>query len=272
MVIQGDSDLPMEVPFVTETQIEVNPYVVVKNHMREVRGNVITENKCSDTSEPSKQNEEEYKSSKKRKRKHDKSFDLKTKAATEYNETSNTHVPTTISESDLEELKSVYKKCKAIVKKIETKYGHLLNISEPGPSQSSSCSSEEEKCTCSIKKKIIYDDNGLQITKELDLNNHICPKKLKSSLRKNTKRNIQIEYEGTETTLPDDLQTLSNMLHDPTLEITYRNKVINKIKLIKQEYMNDLKFNKHLLVENIKSDPYKVLDFKGTNLDELKGY
>lgn len=187
---------------------------------------------------------------------------------------------TNISPADLEELRSVYKKCKAVVKKIETKYGHLLNLDESQPLKNSETDDNDDnnKCECTANKKIIFDDEGKEITAETDLENHICPKKLKirrchvdiSNLEPES--NLQVEYDTPDLTLPEDLQSLSNILHDPNIELTYRNKVIHKIRMIRQEYIDEIRFNRKSLIEKMKSDPEEMLDFKGTNLKSLPGY
>lgn len=187
---------------------------------------------------------------------------------------------THISPRDLEELRSVYKKCKAVVKKIETKYGHLLNLSESEPQNNSESdnNAESSKCECTGNKKIIFDDEGKEITAETDLDNHICPKKLKrrrSHVESNYSEplnNLQVEYETPDLTLPEDLQSLRKILHDPDLEVTYRNKVIHKMRVIKQEYVDEIRFNKQSLIEKMKSNAEDMLDFKGTNLNSLPGY
>ncbi|CAG9793346.1 unnamed protein product [Diatraea saccharalis] len=183
-----------------------------------------------------------------------------------------------IDKNDLDELRSVYKKCKAIVNKIETKYGYLLNLQESDIEENKQNADHDyeatsEKCECSANKKIIFDDDGKVITKETVLDKHICPKKLKRrySDAEVTVNNIQVEYETSES-LPDDINELSRILQNPDLETTYRNKVIDKVKIIKQDLINEIKFNKKMLIEKCKSNPSDIFEFSGSNLDSLPGY
>ncbi|XP_053615498.1 uncharacterized protein LOC128678165 [Plodia interpunctella] len=174
------------------------------------------------------------------------------------------------SETDLEELRSIYKKCKSIIKKMESKYGHLLGV-DSSEQQSELKNQESEKCTCALNKKIVFDDDGTEITQEPNFTRHICPKKLKVKHNLTETNTLQIEYEIPDT-LPEDLLSLSHLLRDPGLETTVRNKIINKIRLIKQEYTNEVKFNKHAIIEKIKLNPDEMIDFHGTNLSSLPGY
>ncbi|XP_052757020.1 uncharacterized protein LOC128202078 [Galleria mellonella] len=194
MVVHHNLD-SFEMPFGSiKPQFEINQYVVVKNHMKEIKRN---NNENIISNEATKLLQQNVK---KKKRKREKSITLEEKSSIstadtgENLKTCSIDDNNVICESDLEELKSVYNKCKAIVKKIERKYGHLLDISEaePSPFHSQTNSSHdirnEEKCTCSKKKKIIYDDDGMEITKESDFDKHICPKKLKSSSSKKQRK------------------------------------------------------------------------------------
>ncbi|XP_059051836.1 uncharacterized protein LOC131846523 [Achroia grisella] len=280
MVVQLELDLPLEMPFGTKTQFEVNQCVVVKNHMKELKRNVIENVSVDETSQSLRQR------IKRKKRSRDNSTESENKSTTSGNSDENLKKypdnNSVVCPSDIEELRSIYNKCRTIVEKIEKKYGHLLNI--PGSSsnqfsnQNESIEDEEidieDKCTCTKRRKIIYDDDGIEISKETDLDTHICPSKLKSHSNKHTVENVLIEYEADHSrpTLPDDIPSLSAMLHDPHLEITCRNQIVQKMKLMKQEYANEIRFNKPALIELLKTEPDEVFEFKGTNLITLKGY
>lgn len=184
---------------------------------------------------------------------------------------------TQISQDDLEELRSVYQKCKSVMKKLDSKYGHLLNSPNCESKKRTNKLSDSEdsdlnRCECNLNKKIIFDDNGQVIITKTDSENHICVKKLRKTQDREPLNNVQVEYDLVDNTLPDDIQSLTNILHDQDIEITLRNKVIQKIKSIEKEYTDELKFNKHLLIEKLKLDPDEILGFKGTNLKTLPGY
>lgn len=184
-----------------------------------------------------------------------------------------------ISDEDLEELKSVYKKCKSVIKKIEAKYGHLLDLDEPDfnrkrrKTSTYSTNDEETGCQCTLNKKIVFDDDGKEIVVETVPTDHICPKQQRySSQQLPQPKNLQIEYNNETIELPDSLQELKVILQNPEIEINYRNQVIQKVRLIKQEMFNEIKFNKRLIVETIKTNIEEIIDFKGTNLSSLPGY
>lgn len=252
-----------------ETYLDVSNSVPVKYHVREgLVENQIQHNSIMTSSE-SENGEKKKKSDKKS---HEKS------PVSTLEETDNVQV-TQISENDLEELRSVYKKCKAVMKKIESKYGHLLNLQElEGRKRKKKPSDSENidlnKCECPTNKKIVFDDDGKEITTETELGNHICVKKLKRTRSTDhvAINNVKVEYEPEELSLPDDLQSLSDILHDPDIDITYRDKVIHKFRMLKQEYQDEIRFNKHMLIEKIKLNPDEFLDFKGTNLKTIPGY
>lgn len=184
-----------------------------------------------------------------------------------------------IDEGDLEELRTVYKKCKSVIRKIEAKYGHLLDLDEPDSSRNrrktTTNSTDDEKgdCQCSLNKKIVFDDDGNEIVMETVPAEHMCPKK-QSYLQSQVSQpsDLQIEYYNESIQLPDSLQELKVILQNPEIEITYRNQVIQKVRLIRQEFLNELKFNKCSIIEKIKANMEEMIDFKGTNLSSLPGY
>ncbi|CAH0402447.1 unnamed protein product [Chilo suppressalis] len=181
-----------------------------------------------------------------------------------------------IDKHDLDELKAVYMKCKAVMMRIESKYGHLLNISENDTKDSKEISEDTEdtsdKCECKTTKKIVFDEDGKIINTDISLDKHICPKKLKRKYSDaELTNNVQVEYEIPEL-ISDNIGVLSNILQDPGLEITYRNKILHKIKLLKQECTNEMKFNKKSLINRVKTNPNEIFEFKGSNLNELPGY
>ncbi|KOB78618.1 Uncharacterized protein OBRU01_02105 [Operophtera brumata] len=184
-----------------------------------------------------------------------------------------------ISPEDLEELRNVYKKCKSVIRKIETKYGHLLDL-EPAASKRRRKNTEnptdedEAECQCTLNKKIVFDDDGQEIAIDTVPAGHICPKKQRFTQSQTAPphNDLQIEYYNQHIELPDTLQELKTILQNPGIEITYRNQVIQKVRLIKQEYAFEIKFNKHSIVEKIKTDMNEMIDFKGTNLSSLPGY
>ncbi|XP_060805960.1 uncharacterized protein LOC132902944 [Amyelois transitella] len=246
MIIQGNNDMPLERS--SREEFKENNVELVK----------------SDSLERKHQRKER---SKKLKRKH--SFISENLQQFNSNH-ENLKNASQICQSDLEELRTVYKKCKKIVKKIESKYGHLLEL-ENSDVTSESNSAESERCTCALNKKIVFSDDGTEVILEPDLTNHICPKKLSTKNTSKDNHTLEIEYEKADT-LPEDLLRLTNLLRDPNLEKTVRNKVISKIRLLKEEYMNDVRFNKQAIIEKAKSNPDEVIDFRGTNFSGLPGY
>lgn len=257
--------------------MESKKFVIVKNHVREL----TIENEDLDNEDNSQNHVE--KSMK------------KTQAYT-----SDTEAPenvSSISGSDLVELRTVYMQCKAVISKIETKYGHLLNINdkksarkslkEKGYIEECCCGFNKnaqqienaarksklmekgyiEECSCGMNKKIIFDDDGQQIEKERMLDGHLCPKKFK--LNSNTNNNW---YEETVKMLPDDIASLVNILRNSDISLTYRNKVIKKMMVVKQDFLNEVRFNKPSFKEKLKSNPEEIFEFAGANLFSLPGY
>lgn len=267
MVIHADNeDIPVDVPIIKKPLYEQKTYVYVENHVRE-----ILKKDCSND----KHNISLINSSDEIKSVSEKSSRaLCICKSNESNENKN------ISDSDLEELRTVYKKCKAVINRIETKYGHLLNLDQPGPSKRKICaeyeSSEEEVvCRCTLNKKIVYDDDGNQLSVNTSLENHICtkkPKVLPRNHQEHLEDRIQIHYSEVELNLPENLKDLTVMLRNPDLDDIHRHKIIHKIKSIRQEYSDEIRFNKKALIEKLKVNADEVLGFKGTNLSSLPGY
>ncbi|XP_045504022.1 uncharacterized protein LOC123700748 [Colias croceus] len=244
MIIQEENEMPMEAPVIHESD------------------NVI--NKCDN-------NEKQNKCSKSRKRRKSKN-DLEPSSLQSEISTSNS---TEISQNDLEELRSVYNKCKAVIKKIETKYGHLLNNDDSSNSETDR-NIETSKCECTFNKRIVFDENGQQITQEFVPDMHICPKRQKFQPSTTTpsmsRSNVQIEDKNFLDSLPGDIKSLCDILKDPNIDIVYRNKVIEKIKILRLDNFNTMRFDRKLLIESMKLKPEEFFEFKGSNLSSLPGY
>lgn len=261
MVIQGQSETPTVASVIKSSHMESKRFVVVKNHIREL----TIENEDLDDEENSPK-----------------------RAKKTLNKTSEVHTSETeikshkdvseISASDLEELRSVYKQCKAVISKIETKYGHLLNLCDTKPAKKDKSKERGyvEECSCGLNKKIVFDDDGKQIEKETTLDCHVCPKKLKqknsSTYNTNSDRKVSVQYEETVKILPDDIPTLGSILQNPEISVTHRNKVVNKARIVRQELLNQLRFNKPSIKEKLKSNPEEIFEFAGANLFSLPGY
>lgn len=179
-----------------------------------------------------------------------------------------------ISKTDLNELRTVYKKCKAIVKKIESKYGHLLQSdSETSSDVLPLNENKDEKCKCKLGKKTVFDESGNEIPVELNLAEHKCPQKPADHFGISTQQqNVQIEYSKPNEVLPDDLKTLVKILQNCDLDNSYRYMVISKIQFLRQQYADELRYNKKSLIEQLRVNPYDILHFQGTNLSTITGY
>ncbi|CAK1545495.1 unnamed protein product [Leptosia nina] len=174
-----------------------------------------------------------------------------------------------IDNCDLEELKSVYSKCKAVLKKIEAKYGHLLSANDDLQYETENLGT----CTCKFNKKTVFDDEGRQITQEVIPDMHICPKKQEVnsvSHIKVSKPSIQIEQR--EDSLPNNIKELSDILKNDNIDIVHRNEVIEKIRAIKEDNLNIIRFDRKLLIERTKLNPDELMEFKGSNISSLSGY
>lgn len=266
MVVQIESEAPEEVSSVTSTQMEPAKYVIVKNHVRELPP--ASQEKARDESPAEAAPAAETHAKKKRKK--------SSKITKELPKTEDisSDISTEISASDLEELRTVYKKCKEVINRIESKYGHLLGLD--GTSSSSwekqrSSDEYEAECTCSKNKKIVFDDDGQQVLQETVLENHVCPKTLKRRHSDVERRTLDIQYEEP-AALPEDLQSLGLILKDSSINKSYRHKVIKKVKSIRLDYSNNIRFDKPNLIEKLKTNPDEILDFKGTNFCDLPGY
>lgn len=156
------------------------------------------------------------------------------------------------------------------MKEFITKYGsfvaHDVPLAKKRKLLDSDNSENEEECQCTANTKTVYDDDGNPIKVDNTLEKHICPKKFKSN------KQIQIDQNETEIELPDDIKVLSEILKDPHLSALHRYKIIDKVKILRQDYMNQIRFEKKALIEQLKGNPDAILRFKGTNLSSLLGY
>lgn len=184
----------------------------------------------------------------------------------EHTLSSPSNVTPEISNEDLNELRSIYKKCKTVIKKIETKYGHLINENNDLEQENNTT----KLCTCKFNKKIIFNDDGQQTIHEMTPELHICAKKQKSNPSRSTVPNILIEREVD--SLPNDLKKLYEILKDGRIDIAYRNKVIKKIKSMRMDNLNIMRFDKKFLIEELKVKPDSFFEFKGANVSSLPGY
>ncbi|KAJ8709271.1 hypothetical protein PYW07_009097 [Mythimna separata] len=278
MVVHEDSETPVEVAIIRKPLLEQKSYVIVKNHVREL---IKTEENESPVMSSKEKSPQPLENVSKKKLKSDKKSKKTAQIPVASEEcVDDTNITTEIDKNDLKELRTVYNKCKEVMRKIELKYGHLLDLdSEAGPSSRkkrkvSYEESTDTDCDCKLNTKIVFDDDGKQSTVENVPEKHICvkkPNKRQNEMQTRSKT-IAIEYSDTEIALSDNLPELASLLQDPDLEKPLRYKIIEKMKMIKQEYVNDIRFNKHAIIEKIKANPDEVLDFKGTNLSTIPGY
>lgn len=257
MVVQEDDEAPTEA-----TISKRSKFIVVKNHVREL----LPENQFN---EESSENQISEKSNKMKRKQ------LKKKKSQKV--TSSELEEECISETDLDELKNMYNKCKALLLKMESKYGHLLDLENCSKAKRRKYASEEsgsEDCSCSLVKKIIFDENGQQIEKKCQLENHICPKKTTNKYIDSRPHTpvVQVEYDNINVNLPDTLPELENLLKDPSIDNIYRRMVIDKIYLTRQQYLNEIRYERDSLIQKLKENPDELLDFKGTNISTLPGY
>lgn len=278
MVVQEDCEKPVEVALIRKPLVEPKSYVIVKNHVRELINTMestSTKRKSKKTTAKSIQNDRKIKRKSNKKHTNNKNTSSKTMSLDDQ-EGETTEI---IDKNDLEELKTVYKKCKDVIDKIETKYGHLLNLnSEAGQSslKKRKLNSEEStdcECDCKLSKKIVFDDDGKQVAVDRIPDKHICAKKVKGCSEMQTKtKGIAIEYTDSDIQLPDTLPELAIMMQNQDMAKTLRNKIVYKMRTLKQDYVNDIRFNKQAIIEKLKTNPDEVLAFKGTNLSTIKGY
>lgn len=258
MIIQNERE-----PNVASRQkaMESKKYLVVKNHVREVAEGAP--NKCEISEEPSKNDE--------RKRKKRKKAEKQTSSSDDNSSTRDT--ANEISESDVEELRRVYKKCKSVLLKIESKYGHLLNLDEDCVSKNWQLeNTQQNECKCALNTKVIFNENG-DIVQAVGSSHehHICPDKLETFNRYSAVPKVQIETEHCSIKLPDTIQELENMLKEP-LPASLRHDVIQKVKFIRQVNLNMIRFDRQNLMDKLKVNPDELLDFKGANLASIVGY
>ncbi|XP_050355064.1 uncharacterized protein LOC126776515 [Nymphalis io] len=264
MVIQVDSEGSSKSAGQTQN-MESKKYIVVKNHVREIQHKDIE----SSSDEHNSTNVENFKKPIK-KHKHKK----QQSSSSDDNNLSITE----ISKSDLKELKTVYKKCKAVLMNIESKYGHLLSLDDneiTNKGKRKHDRDEDDQCTCTLNRKIVFDDNGQEVYDEgHHLQNHICAKKLKNHTRPfpETYPNVQIENEISYDNLPETIQELTDLLKNPSIEFNLRQSIIGKIRDIRQDYLNMIRFERSTLIEKLKTNPEDIIDFKGTNISSLAGY
>ena len=277
MVVHEDSETPVEVAIIRKPLLEQKSYVIVKNHVREL---LKTDESTSSVITSKEKSPEPLENVRKKKSKSDKKAkkteQIPVTSAGCDDETNNT---TEIDKNDLEELRTIYNKCREVMIKIESKYGHLLDDSEAGPSSRKKRKfyteeSTANECDCKLNTKIVFDDDGKQSTVETVSEKHICAKKVNKRQTEMQTRSkaIEIEYTENETSLPDNLPELASLLQNPELKRTLRNEIVEKMRIIKQDYVNDIRFNKHSIIEKLKANPDEVLGFKGTNLSTIPGY
>lgn len=294
-------------------------YIVVKNHVREIKEECCSENsvhiaspkksqknktskkEISSSSEDSGINNEKNSNGLEELKtgnedeSSEKSYKLATISKKTRNKRKNKKQTSSSSEetisdneicaSDLEELKAVYKKCKDVLTKIESKYGHLMDKDNNQNSldkrnkrkkiKHDTESDEKSECGCTSNKKIYFSDNGQEILEDgYNTQNHICLKRLKSYDRFYCENNqhIEVEHENEKFIIPETLQELTDLLKDPFISNSYRNSVIEKIKSIRNENFNILRFHRAEIIQNLKTNPDESLFFPGANLSSLPGY
>ncbi|CAB3233322.1 unnamed protein product [Arctia plantaginis] len=277
MVVHEDREKPVEVAIIRKPLLEQKSYIIVKNHVKELSN--TAQNTTNSTCDEKNSLVSLKRQGTIKKRKYCKRQKLTQEIPTTSSESDNINQNgTEIDASDLNELKTVYAKCKEVMKRIESKYGHLLNLdSEEGFSlcrmkQNVHSESYEDECNCKPKKKIVFDDEGRQSTVDVS-DKHICVQNTRNvNSAPSIHQNIAVEYQDAELGLPETLQELRELLQDPDIEDTYRNRIFDKIRLLRAEYTNEIKFNKHILIDKLKTNPDDLLNFKGTNLSTIPGY
>lgn len=264
MVIHVDDDSPMELPLIKKTVTHSIGYKITNNHIREIsiesvenHNNICTQDK------------------KKRKRVNNIPDNVE-ESNTSCDEDSTSS--NKIDKNDIDELIRVYRKCKAVVNKIEQKYGHLLNDNEvqedfKRDKRKRKLSDQSVHCTCGVNQKIIFDDFGNQTVQVIPLQEHICTQKLQNNINslQNTPKGVVINYDNNDM-LPNDMKSLLKILKNDNLDEVYRNSVVLKIKTLQNEFKNELRFEKTALLAQLKSDPENLLEFNGSNVFDLPGY
>lgn len=275
MVIHDETELVVKLPMIKKPLYEAKSNVIPNKHDEDFENTDENDRPISlITKKSRKLKEDESEVQVRIPRKKSKKSDQSEVHRLEINDA--TSSASKISNKDLEELRTVYNKCKSVIRKIEAKYGHLLNLDEPGCSRkliTYSTDGEETECHCKLNKKVVFDDDGKEIAVDTVPSDHICPKKSRYSRPQlPPPDNLQIEYYNQTIELPDDLQELREILQNPELEITYRNLVIQKMRSIKQDFVDEIRFNKRSIVDKIKENMEEILDFKGSNLSSIPGY
>ncbi|XP_041983167.1 uncharacterized protein LOC121736150 [Aricia agestis] len=258
MGIKEDLDMDSE----PTTPSERKKYIVVKNHVREIQS-IKTDETTTETSAEEKDNSTKEVKVKKKKSKKSRSSSGSENSACE------------ISVNDLNELRSVYSKCKAVIKKIETKYGHLLQTDEQSCSRISKHRLSSTECHCGSKRKIVYDDDGKQLYQNIDAEHHICPENVlnptKSMHRSPGPLNVTMEDE-TSYELPDTISELNEMLREKQISNYLKHQIMQKMKYIREDHINILRYEKPSIIEKLKSNSSDIFEFEGSNLSSLPGY
>ncbi|CAH0731773.1 unnamed protein product, partial [Brenthis ino] len=258
MVIQVEPEELLDTK-IQKHKMESKKYIVFKNHVREIKEQPEEVKILKDLNE---EKHEKYNKNEVHKQSSSSSED--------------DQINTVIATKDLEELKTVYKKCKSILNKIETKYGHLLDLNDedeyryPKRKRVSLNDNFQHKCICTPNKKTIFTEDGQQVSQtDIISESHIC---VSNNKYQNTYESIQVDYENEYTILPDNIQELTKILKDSEITRNFRNRVIEKIRYLRYENLNEIKYKKESLVKKLKSNPEEIIDFKGTNISSLPGY
>ncbi|KAJ2944012.1 hypothetical protein O0L34_g8337 [Tuta absoluta] len=291
MVIQDESDAPVEVSVMKTPHSDAKKYVIVKNHVRELPISDRASSGHTTAQDDSSESELNAKKLKKSAKKESKVINKDTHVIPPQNESEHARNVQLDVASLVQELRREFREG---FSKIQAKLDQIMQLIEPGSSSQRNNLTEstaEEDCQCKLNTKIIFDEDGQQKSAcEPTPENHVCLKKLKrkySDVAKNIDihtlamaqksnadtRNLDVEYEEQNVTLPEDLVSLTNILQDSDIAISYRNKVIDKVKLLKQEHLNEIRFNRPSIIEKLKSaGNNEVFEFKGANICSLPGY
>lgn len=276
MVAQEDSEKRMEEAINRKPLSDQKSYIIVENHVKELSNTTQNTTYTGFSQENSRVGLKRKATTTRKKFKKQKKIQEKPTTSSD-SDNNNPNAIIEIDSSDLNELKTLYTKCKEVMQKIESKYGHILNLnSKEGPSgclmkETVHSESNEDKCHCKTKKKIVFDDEGRQSLVDVS-GNHVCVRNTNYVSTAPSHRNIAVEYEDPELGLPETIRELRELLKDPDIETTYRNRIFEKIRTLRTEYNNEIKFNKPNLIEQLKTNPDDLLNFKGTNLSSMLGY
>lgn len=267
MVVQLESEAPEETLIQKQALMESKKYVVFKNHVRELKEQPP---KASDIENVTTNIAEEKRCA-------------ENKRLEQRSSSSEDNQVSAISNDDLQELKTVYKKCKSVIAKIERKYGHLLDLDDDSENinfkrrkLNSSDNYSQQECACISNKKILFTEDGEQLSQvQKKLENHICSHNninYNKNIYGNSYENIEIDYDTVNPILPETIKELTEILKDHTTKTNLRSKVVEKIKYLRYENLNTIRCNKESLVKQLKRNPEEILDFKGTNISALEGY